>query len=327
MLRKSSVWRGSIDEAYRSQSEAWVKSNIEDEGTIVEYIDLADYDSKKISEEGIEALGLGGEFFDLFPAERALLIKNINEWTAPDVKSLIAYLKKMESPLVVAFTQTKDAAAIKIIADNVDEDFDFIIPKENPAFGEWIMSYFERNGSSISKPDAFKLAEFCGESRELAVSISKTTLSGSLGRAVTWKENIAPVVTKMGFVAPYKITGAIAKGDIPNSVEILTRVVDGGMAPLAILGMIKKRYQSYITALSFSNPQSFVKEIGGNPYAAKFIFNEAKTLGDVRVAKSMRSILTADGNLKGGLTGLPPVAMMEILVIELSNHFRIANRR
>jgi len=327
MLRKSSIWRGAIDEAYRSQSEEWVKSNREDEQTVIEYIDLSDYDPKKVATEGIEVLGLGGEYFDLFPSERAMVIKNVNEWGAPEVKKLVTYLQKMESPLTVAFTQTKDAAAIKAIADAVDEDFDFIVPKDNPDFGNWIVSYFERNDSGISEQDAFKLAEFCGENRELAVSISKTAIAGSLGRAVTWKDSISKIVTKMGFVAPYKITGAIANGNIAESIDILTRVLDGGMAPLAVLGMLRKRYQSYLTALNFSNPQAFVKETGGNPYAAKFLFNEAKLLGDIRIAKSLNSIQIADGNLKGGITGMPPAAMMEILTIELANHFRIAKKR
>ena len=326
MLRKSSVWRGAVDEAYRTQSESWIRDNLDDSDTVVEVIDLSEH-AKAIAEKGIEALGLGGEYFDLFPTERAILLKNVNELPAPDVKKLVTYLNKMESPLVVAFTHIKDSAAVKAITDTVDEDFDFIVPKENPAFGEWIVSYFERNGSSISKQDAFKLAEFCGESRELAVSISKSALSSSLGRPVTWQDNISKIVTKMGFVAPYKITGAIAKGDIAGAVDILTRVLDGGMAPLAVLGMIRKRYLSYLVSLKFSNPQDFVKEIGGNPYASKFFYTEARTLGDIRIAKALKSILSTDEYLKGGITGMPPAVVMEMLTIELSNQFKNANRR
>lgn len=327
MLTKSSVWRGAIDEAYRTQSEQWLKSNLTNHDTIIEYINLADYDAKRIANEGMEILGLGGEYFDLFPAEKALMIHNINEWGAPEIKKLVTYLQKMESPLIVCFTQTKDAAAVKAVKDVVDEDFDYVIPKENPGFGEWIVSYFKSNGSSISPADAFKLADFCGESRELAVSICKTALAGSLGRPVTWKDGISQIVTKMGFVAPYKITGAIAKGDLPNSLEILTRVIDGGMAPLAILGMIRKRYQSYLSALSFNNPQDYVKVAGGNPYAAKFVFSEAKSLGGVGVARSLSQILKTDEYLKGGITGMPMLAVMEMLVIQLVKQFKNSNKR
>lgn len=327
MLQKTSVWRGAVSEAYRTQLDSWMQENRENEDVRVEHIDLSDYDSKLIADKGIEALGLGGEFFDLFMSQKAFIFHNLQDWSAPDVKKLVTYLQKMECPLVVAFTQEKDAAAVKAISDIIDDDFDYIIPKENPGFGEWIAMYFTRNGSEISIQDAFKLAEFCGEDRDLAVSISRAVLANSLGRKVNWKEHISPVAGKMGFVAPYKITGALAKGDISGSVEILTRVLDGGMAPLAVLGMLRKRYQSYITALNFNNPQAFVKEAGGNPYAAKYLFNEAKALGGVRIAKSMQSILNTDVSLKGGATGMPPIAVMEILVIELANQFKMANRR
>jgi DNA polymerase III delta subunit len=326
MLTKTSVWRGAIDEAYRTQVEEWVTAHKQAD-TVTKFIDLENFGTKLIAEEGIEALGLGGEFFDLFPSEQAIIIKNVDKWAAPDVKKLVTYLQKMESPLIVAFTHVKDSAAIKAIKDVADEDFDFIVPKENPALGEWIVNYFEKNDSGIPKQDAFKLAEFCGESRELVVSISKTAIASSLGRPINWQDNLSKIVTKMGFVAPYKITGAISKGDIANAIEILTRVLDGGMAPLAILGMLRKRYQSYITALNYSNPQAFVKESGGNPYAAKYLYAEAKTLGGARIARSLQSILTTDSSLKGGITGIPPAAVMEILVIELTKQFRLANRR
>jgi hypothetical protein len=91
--------------------------------------------------------------------------------------------------------------------------------------------------------------------------------------------------------------------------------------------MMRKRYQGYIAALGFSRSDGYVKESGGNPYAAKFVFNEAHVLGHVRVARSLGAIQEADEYLKGGLTGMPPAVVMEMLVIELANQFRLANKR
>jgi len=327
MIERSSVWRGSVEEAYRSHLEKWMRDNSNDESDEVKVIDLSDYPSKDFSTSGLELFGLNDDQFDIFGGTDFLIIKNINAWNATEVKSLVSALDKSDKTFVVGFTQNKDADAIKVISDKVDEDFDYVIPKTAKDIAKWMVDYYLKNDARLSLEDAFKLVEFCGEDKELLIAIARTSLAGNVGNEeITWGEHLSKIVTKMGFVAPYKITSSVADGDIAKSIEYVNRVINGGMAPLAILGMLRNRYYSYTKALGYKNASDYASDSGGSPYAAKFVYTEAKTLGSVRIARSIQKIVETDGYLKGGLTGVHPITILEMLVIELANQFRLAKR-
>ena len=326
MIQKVGLWRGAVVEAYRGAPEAWLES-IKPSDILMERHDLASVDASSAVESEFDFLGFNEDHFDLLAEDRYVLIENINAWNAPEIKKLVVFLQKADTSLYLALTQSKDAEAIKVVKDIVDDDHDFIVPSKEEEFAKWLKKFLSDRRVDVSLEDARRIAETAGEARDAGVAVARSLVLSSEGTTVTWKEDISKLFTKMGFVSPYKLTGAIAKGDIKESLVTLRRLTDGAMAPLAILGMIRKRYQSYMTSLSYRSQQDYAKVAGGNPYAAKFVYQEGHELGATRTAKALMLIAQADNEMKGGLGGLPATTSIEMLVTELASQFRAAKKR
>ncbi len=157
------------------------------------------------------------------------------------------------------------------------------------------------------------LARLAGLLESLAAAYGE---GGRLGPA-----EVAPFLGESGGAMPWDLTDAIDKADIAAALGALRRLLSAGQRhPLVIMSVLQRHYASMLrldgagattdaeaaTMLGVRSTWSAGKSLAG-----------ARRLGTEGIARALRLLAQADLDLKGG-TGLPSVAVLEVLVARLA---------
>jgi DNA polymerase-3 subunit delta len=135
-------------------------------------------------------------------------------------------------------------------------------------------------------------------------------------------DDVAPFLGESGGVPPWDLTDAIDKGDVALAVRTAQRMMVGGERhPLAIMSSVVTHFQRMyrLDGSGVSNERDAAALLGmkGSTYPARKALDGSKRLGSDALARSIELLATADTDLRGA-TGLPPDAVMEVLVARLA---------
>jgi DNA polymerase-3 subunit delta len=137
-------------------------------------------------------------------------------------------------------------------------------------------------------------------------------------------DDVAPFIGESGGVAPWELTDAIDKGDIPAAIERLHRMVHGGERhPLALLGTLHGHFGRILAldGADAANDKQAAALLGmdarRSTYPARKALDASRRLGHDRVAKAVALLAAADLDLKGE-RDLPPELVLEVLVARLA---------
>lgn len=140
------------------------------------------------------------------------------------------------------------------------------------------------------------------------------------------EEEVAPYLGGAGGVAPWDLTDAIDRGDIPGAIATLHRMHGSGRHALQLMATLHGHYQRML-ALDGSSARSEkdaaeLLGIRGSTFPAKKALDQARRLGHDRVASAFSLLAQADRDLRGE-KGYPREVgdslVMEVLVARLAN--------
>jgi DNA polymerase-3 subunit delta len=150
------------------------------------------------------------------------------------------------------------------------------------------------------------------------------TLQSTFGDGVTLSEtDVAPYLGEGGGIAPWDLTDALDKGDIPTAVDKLHRMMGSGSRhALAVLATLHSHYARML-ALDGAEVRSekdaaALLGMNGSTFPAKKALEQGRRLGPRRVAQAITWLSQADLDLKGARK-LPDDLVMEVLVARLAN--------
>jgi DNA polymerase-3 subunit delta len=150
------------------------------------------------------------------------------------------------------------------------------------------------------------------------------TLQSTFGDGVTLSEtDVAPYLGEAGGIAPWDLTDALDKGDIPTAVDKLHRMMGSGSRhALAVLATLHSHYARMLAldGADVRNERDAAALLGmkGSTFPAKKAFDQGRRLGPRRVGQAITWLAQADLDLKGARK-LPDDLVMEVLVARLAN--------
>jgi DNA polymerase-3 subunit delta len=151
-----------------------------------------------------------------------------------------------------------------------------------------------------------------------------TTLETTFGAGASLGESdVEPYLGEAGGVAPWDLTDALDKGDIPTSIDKLHRMMGSGSRhALAVLATLHSHYARMLAldGAEVRNERDAAALLGmkGSTFPAKKALEQGRRLGSRRVGQAVTWLAQADLDLKGARK-LPDELVMEVLVARLAN--------
>lgn len=159
--------------------------------------------------------------------------------------------------------------------------------------------------------DAGSLVELIGRLRGAyapGTRLGVTEVEGLLGRA--------------GGVAPWDLTDAIDRGDVPKALEQLHRMMEGGdRHPLAIMATVQSHYLRMLkldgSGARGEKEAAQILGLKGSTFPAKKALAQSSKLGGPGVRRAVGLVAAADVDLRGA-RAWPGELVMEVLVARLA---------
>lgn len=161
-----------------------------------------------------------------------------------------------------------------------------------------------------------------------------TTLEGVFGPGATLGvDDIAPFLGQAGDVAPWDLTDAIDRADVPGALAVLDRMLAGGdRHPLQVLATLTTHY---LRMLEVDSPDIRGEKMAAerlgitgkqSTFPARKALTGAQRLGSERLAQFVSLLAEADLHLHGARSW-PPELVVEVLVARLAGRSRGAGAR
>jgi DNA polymerase-3 subunit delta len=192
----------------------------------------------------------------------------------------------------------------------------------------WLADRVAESGLRLDKGAVDSVAATVGEDLDrvagvLAMLVATFGVGARLGA-----DDVEPYLGEAGTVAPWELTDAIDRGDIPGAVERLHRLLGGGERhPMVVLASLHNHVQRML-ALDGSDARTdreaaALLGMRGSTYPAKRALDQARRLGSARVGQAVGLVATADVDLRGA-RDWPDELVLELLVARLANLSRAA---
>lgn len=137
--------------------------------------------------------------------------------------------------------------------------------------------------------------------------------------------DVEPFLGTAGAVAPWDLTDAIDKGNGPDALEALARLLGGGERhPLQVMSTLQRHYGAMLRldGADATDEQAAAVLTGMRPFPAKKALSQSRRLGHARIARAVHLLAGADLDLRGRI-GWPPELVMEVLIARLAQLARL----
>ncbi|HUQ40701.1 MAG TPA: DNA polymerase III subunit delta [Acidimicrobiales bacterium] len=146
-------------------------------------------------------------------------------------------------------------------------------------------------------------------------------LASAYGEGATvGADEVMPFLGQAGSVAPWELTDAIDRGDVPAAITTLHRILGAGERhALVVLASLHRHYQAMLRldGAGVTGEQEAAALLGTAPFPAKKAMSQGRTLGSARLAKAITLLADADVDLRGA-RDWPDELVLEVLVARLA---------
>lgn len=280
-----------------------------------------DFDLEVLLGEAIRAESLSASLRTppFFAPKRVILIKEADRLEATVVQELVAYLedplpstclvlaaRKLESRMRLAHRLERQGILLRFS------------PPKGEALKRWLQRRAEQLGKKLSPPAIESLLTYLGEDlRILSNELSKVALFVG-GRQLISQDDVETVVGEQRVRTIFELVEAVGRRKTDDSLLCLSRLLEAGEAPLAILGMLARQVRLLIKVQVLHqeglNTEELGRAIGLHPYLLPRFLDQAASSPKTTLQASLKRLLQADEELKGGQEGQ---LVLERLVMDL----------
>ncbi len=192
----------------------------------------------------------------------------------------------------------------------------------------WVAEHLSRSGLHLDGRARQLVVDTLGEdlARLRGVIETLTATFGPGARLV--EDDVRPYLGEAGALAPWQLTDAIDRGDIPTALDRLHRTLGpGDRHPLQVLFSLHGHYGRMLAldgAQVGGRPIRGEKDaaallgLRGSTYPARKALEQARRLGHERLARAVILLAEADLDLRGA-KAWPEELVMEVLVARLAS--------
>lgn len=191
----------------------------------------------------------------------------------------------------------------------------------------WITDEVKSSGLKIDKQGVEAISAHLGEDLD-RLRATLSVLEASFGAGVPLgADDIVPYLGQRGEVAPWDLTDAIDRGDVPGALQQLQRMLSAGERhPLQVMATLTGHFMMMVRldGAQVSGEKAAADVLGmrgGATFRAGKALAQARKLGTKRLAEFVRLLAQADLDLRG-TKAWPPELVIEVLVARLAGRSR-----
>lgn len=273
---------------------------------------------------------------------RIVVVRRFGRFSkAVEVAELVAYLGDplSSSSMVLVWeksvkaTDTGEAVAgkpavPKSLAEAIKAAGGDIIDPSPGKIDGWVPGQLKAAGLEVEPRAVKMIVDSIGEDAgSLVELVGRLTGAYPPGTRLGTSE-VEPLLGKAGGVAPWDLTDAIDRGDVPKAMEQLHRMMDGGdRHPLAIMATIQSHYLRMLkldgSGARGEKEAAQILGLKGSTFPAKKALAQSSKLGGAGVRRAVGLVARADIDLRGA-RAWPGELVMEVLVARLARLSRTA---
>lgn len=284
--------------------------------------------------DNIKSALSAAEQFPMMAAKRVVRITDVRVSTSAmkdtlkeDAEPILtAYLKNPSKSSVVIFVADELNGTRKLTklltANSVAVEFKRL---ENADLFKWASDHIRDAGSEADPQTIRHLVEIAGDDvRRLTNEIEKLSAAALPGKLIT-KDLIDSLVPNSREISNFGLTDNLVAGRNADAIRILRKILDDGMEPLALLGLISSNYRRLVIAkemfargASRSDVIAASKAYGSGQDA---FLSLARRIETANLAGAIDRIAKTDLAIKTSVGGSGPVGsrlQIEMLVCELT---------
>jgi DNA polymerase-3 subunit delta len=196
----------------------------------------------------------------------------------------------------------------------------------------WLGEHLDQSGLKFDAAARDLLATHLGEDVGRVRGVIETLVSTFGPGAKLTADDIAPYLGDEGALAPWALTDAIDKGDIPVALDRLHRMTGAGERhPLQIMSSLHGHYTRMLAldGIDVRSEKDAAAALGirGSTFPARKALDQCRRLGHDKLAQAIALLARADRDLRGERAYPREVAddlVMELLIARLANLSRSA---
>jgi DNA polymerase-3 subunit delta len=196
----------------------------------------------------------------------------------------------------------------------------------------WFGDQLDQSGLKVDGPARELLASHLGEDVGRLRGLLETLTSTYGPGAKLTSDDVAPYLGDEGALAPWALTDAIDKGDIPGALDRLHRMLGAGERhALQIMSSLHGHYTRMLAldGVEVRGEKDAAAALGmrGSTFPARKALDQSRRLGHDKLAQAIALLARADRDLRGERAYPREVAdelVMELLIARLTNLSRAA---
>lgn len=196
----------------------------------------------------------------------------------------------------------------------------------------WLGEHLDQSGLKFDAPARELLAAHLGEDVGRLRGLIETLVSTFGPGAKLSDDDISPYLGDEGALAPWALTDAIDKGDIPTALDRLHRMMGAGERhALQIMSSLHGHYARMLAldGIDVRGEKDAAAALGmrGSTFPARKALDQSRRLGHDKLAQAVTLLARADRDIRGERAYPREVAddlVMELLIARLANLSRSA---
>jgi DNA polymerase-3 subunit delta len=258
--------------------------------------------------------------------KRIVVGRELHQFKADDLGPLVAYLADPLPSTDLVLVWESGAvpncllAAVKDAGGEVVDTSPGTRAQDKKA---WLQARVDESGLKLDRAAVDALAATVGEDVSRVAGILATLRStfgdgGRIGVA-----EVEPYLGEAGGVAPWELTDAIDRGDIPGAIDKLHRMIGSGERhALVVLASLHSHVQRMLAldgaGVGSEKDAAAVLAMKGSTYPAKKALEQGRRLGPAKIAQAVQLLARADLDVRG-VRDLPDEVVLEVLVARLAH--------
>jgi DNA polymerase III subunit delta len=167
----------------------------------------------------------------------------------------------------------------------------------------WIIEAFSKENKTISRQNANKLIEICGNDMMMLENEIEKIVCYS-DKKIVDAIDIETVASKSLEYNVFKIHELFIKKDLNAGLSLLNEVIEKEKSPFGVMGLLASKLRTLYKAKTLVDAgvsgDRAIKYIGGHPFAAKIALSECKNFTATHLREAINLLASLDYKLKSG---------------------------
>lgn len=265
--------------------------------------------------------------YPLLALRRLVILKEADRLPVTTLKMVVEYLKR-PSPSTLLLILGGNLDAKNLLRKSVESSKTAwclpFYPLEGQQLRQWLLTQFRQDGFQVEADALQHLStHLAGDTRNTRQELDKLKLFMGEKKRVQLEDVLAMVgetTTHSGF----GLSAAITSGQLKEALTILGRLLESGVEPIMLLGIISQRLRRLNECNELLAQGLEPKTVAARlrifwKEQAQFV-SQSRAIPVRKLASGLLDCQELDGLLKGG-SDAPPRQMMERFVMRLASRF------